>query len=318
MDFIFHIGMHKCGSTHLQRNVFTNYSGFLGVKHSKDNLGDLAWDFVEIAPVGGRQNFNQSNLLRWLDEIKAKHSDLDRVIISSEYLCQSNKITSRPIIKLFSNLKRLINPDDELKVILVVRNQVDLIASEYAQLSPQTRNPSQDNFVKFSRKRVSKYHKTFNWMEWHDELSQSLGLNNVLFLLLEEMEKKCFYDQLENFLGVNAGLNYNNFASSENRRRINKSEWSIQEYSPYQHSISITNAVFNLFWRKSKFIKLRNSFLKFAICSSTNILSIRINDKRNKKIYLTNQISSIIKDKFEESNKEFGKLIGRNLKIYGY
>ena len=124
-----HIGIHKAGSTFLQKNIFSklknvSYLGF----YEKDYLLDEVRNFQTCSDF----NFNENKikgLLKFFEENKKKNI---ATLISSEGFTgtiQPQYFGSGVFIELIA--KRIARYVENPKIILILRNQKDAIRSLY-------------------------------------------------------------------------------------------------------------------------------------------------------------------------------------------
>ncbi|WP_416221572.1 sulfotransferase domain-containing protein [Rhodohalobacter sp.] len=96
--------------------------------------------------------------------------------VSSEFLCQSNKLSDRPIIKFLDDINNKLLDGNNVKVIIVFRNQAEMMASEYAQISNTRYNSSQKDFEKWVAKKLKQRGKLrLDWGQWAKRLVDTFG-----------------------------------------------------------------------------------------------------------------------------------------------
>lgn len=138
LDLIFHIGYSKCASSTLQNSVFPKTNGYLGDKKGMMEM-NYARLFKKISPSGLKFNGNMKRAKKIADDIfslaQKDKKEMDRMILSHEGFIKDNLISTRPIIPFLKEFNNKVWHHGKIKVILIIRNQADRIASSYAQQS---------------------------------------------------------------------------------------------------------------------------------------------------------------------------------------
>ena len=200
-DIIFHIGHPKCASTTLQNKVFKSEPGYLGTAKTMPN--NLAKELQRIAPVAPSISWRKSEARRWgkkvSDVAKQNWPETERLIASSEMYSNNNKLKERPIIPFLKYFAEHIWTEGEVKVIMVIRNQSDKIASGYAQVSRANIKASQNDFEKYVYKYIKKNDKYMDYALWVKDLHHSFGKKNVCILLMEDIKTEKFWQDLNSF-----------------------------------------------------------------------------------------------------------------------
>jgi hypothetical protein len=329
-QFIFHIGMHKCASTTLQNKVFRFEPGAIGTHQELDFEFNFGKQFQRLAPVGGRQFGSISGVKEWVERVKKYQSEVDpnvdRFIVSSEFLCQSNKLSNRPIVKFLSDINNKIFDGNSVKIIVVFRNQSEMMASEYAQNSDINYDSSQKDFEKWITKRLNKPGKTtLDWGGWSKSLVDTFGRENVCILLLEEMQEYYFWDKLVSFIEARSlsseELYEKNKISVKNSNKLNKKTWSLKPFDLSKKAKVDLNKINqllsgvglrNIIFEKGplNLVSVRKKYLKLRGYKDKHLM--------DDKIRLKPELEIKIRESYKDSNLMLAKILGRDITELGY
>lgn len=324
-DIIFHIGHPKCASTTLQNRVFINEKGYLGTAKTMPN--NLAKKLQSISPVGPSITWSKDKTRQWADEVR-KFSNLNCIeatplIASSEMYANRNKFKERPIIPFLKYFCDNIWTEGEVKIVMVIRNQFERLASEYAQVSDTNIKASQSDFERHIDKHIKQNDMHLDYAIWVKDLYKSFGKNQVCVLLMEDIKTKEFWEELKQFcklknFEVETMLSVN---ANSGSRKSSKHTWTLRAFSPKDKAKVKVNNYFGLLWpqsiatglRTSTNIKLRNSLSKSYKSKSENSNSIR-----GDKIVLTEELKSKLLEYYKASNIELSQLLNRDLSEVDY
>jgi len=198
-DLIIHIGLSKCGSSTLQRQVFQNAAGYLGTAPGIDRDSNYAKQLQACAALGGRQFMNHKELLNWSERVEAfadaQSPAVHRLILSDETLSGANWLDDRPVIRLLAMLKERVWTRGQVKVLLVLRNQAERLASSYAQTSSRRPEAGQQGFEDFVLGRLAsrRHRRLLDYSSWIDSIHQVIGKSNSRVLLLEDSGRLSFW-----------------------------------------------------------------------------------------------------------------------------
>lgn len=329
-QFIFHIGMHKCASSTLQEDVFRYEPDYIGTYKELAFDKNFAKQFEQLSPIGGRQFGSIKGVSEWVERVNNYHKednhDLRRYILSSEFLCQSNKLSNRPIVKFLNEINQKIFDGNSIKVIIVFRNQAEMMASEYAQNSNIKYNASQKDFENWvSRKLTHVNNSILDWGEWAKCLINTFGKENVCILLLEEIQTLDFWEKLVSFIDarvLNAeNLHQHSAKKSKNKRKIDDKTWGLRPFDLKKKA--------NVDVRKIKYflssIGLKGNIIEnittYSIDLRVKYLSLlKYQDHRlmASDIRLNSEIEKKIRDHYRESNYILSKILGKNIHKLGY
>lgn len=327
IDIIFHIGFSKCASSTLQDIVFSQTKGYLGIGRNTPEELNYASNFLKISPVGHNVKGNYVLAKRWAEQIleikKEKYPNTNRLILSNEDFTARNLLNNRPIIPFLKKFNEKIwKEHGNLKLIIVIRNQPEKIASTYAQLSKLNTRASQKNFVFYTRKVLRKSFYKLDYYSWIKSLYATFGEDNICVLLMEDINKIDFWDELKNFADLNE-LNPKKMINNQNKanqRSVSKDIWKIRDYSPLWHAkekIKIIKLIWPFFFL-SKFKKDKLDVLELRLEKYYSNQFKRSNYQRENEIHLDKTIKHEIFATYKESNINLGKLLKRDLSEVGY
>lgn len=322
--------MHKCASTTLQNNVFKYEPGAVGTYKDLEPEINFGKQFQRCSPVGGRQFGSISEVSDWFERLHEffshSHLELDRFIISSEFLCQSNKLSVRPIIKFLDDVNRSLLDGNSIKIIIVFRKQAEMLASGYAQNSATRYKSSQKDFEKWVEKKLKQKNKfKLDWGQWAKSLVDTFGRENVCILLLEEMNKIDFWKNLVSFIDareINADeLHKNNSRNKKNRRKIDENTWGVKPFDLekkakvdihkikyFMSGVGLQGALMEKI--ADKLIQLRIRYLKLMGYKDKQVIDTEIR--------LNSEIESKIRDSFKDSNSMLSQILERDISRLGY
>ena len=329
-DLIIHIGLAKCGSTTLQRDVFQHEDGYLGTAPSIAPELNLAKQLQQSTPFGGRQTINRRGLARWVGRVQQlreeRWPDLDRLILSNEVLSASCRLIDRPILKVLSLLRENLWPG-RIRVVVVFRNQAARIASSYAQNSGANPVASQEDFERLMKRIMTNRRKRrlFDYSTWIEGLQTILGADNVLPLFLEQTDSPDFWTRLTDFCDLK------NFKANEmilsknhskNKRSLSNKRWTISPLYPALRARIKVETWMNLIWPASLAPRVRISARDHAVrlLQAAFQKSVREAETGNRasEIELTPQARHFIQSHVGAFNARLSRQLGQDLNGLGY
>lgn len=234
-DLILHIGLAKCGSTTLQRDVFRHEAGYVGTAPDLSPERNFAKRLQTCTPFRGRQTLDRRGLQRWSQDLQEFQSEqwpgIDRLILSNEVLSSANRLSDRPILGVLTALKAGGWPG-RLRIVLVLRSQARLIASSYAQHSSSNPLAGQSDFEQHVARIVnSRRHRRFlDYPAYIDSLTRVVGSKNLCVMLIEETNLLSFWEQLSDFCRLDRfdpSSMVNAHDHGKNKRGLSSQRWEI-------------------------------------------------------------------------------------------
>lgn len=330
-DIIFHIGFAKCASTTLQKTVFPTDPGYLGTdpKTGKKIIHRINYAevFHNFSPVGVRIAGNLKQAEKWkhavLEYKKTEAPHLNRLIVSSEYFTQKNKLRDRPMIAFLKRFNEDIWDRGSVKIVLVIRNQAEKIISTYAQDSNTNPHASQADFDQHVPRYLKKQGSLMDYSIWIEELQDAFGKDNVQVLLMEDIGEIDFWSTLKSFCDLKEFEPESMLDSrGANVKRSGKNRWAIQPFNSEFKANVWSHNILRLVWphhlkkgsRESARLSIKKMFLNYYESSY-----YRSNSKgREDQIILTDSVQKQIKTYYYESNRRLSELLDRDLSKLGY
>lgn len=348
-DLILHIGFPKTGTSYIQRHLFSQCSNFIGnslwrqFASQNSKVSDLG-QLIDMHQFGHTSSLEEETK-SWIDQIRYIQQyqipESDTLIISREGLTRwhlderalskwpinidSNTVRYRPS-PIASFLKNYLLPKwkifGNIKIILVLRNQPDWLASLYAQSSNLFFNASQKDFEQKISQMIKRDDSYIDWTSWVDEFKTILGKENVCVLLMEQMGTLEFWQKFTSFMSLKE-LSVDNFVYNQtlhvNVKRENSNIWKLREFHPH---LALTHR-----WPANQFPKTRRLVLKYMnIKEHTwepwDLVSISLSKlskfKREPNIQLTPESRKKILDYISIQNSRLSEMLGHNLTPLGY
>jgi hypothetical protein len=320
-DLIIHIGFPKCASTTLQNQVFNNVEGYLGQHNNLRLEEDLAEKFKSFTPTGPRQwsNFHQAK--KWGKEICQMYSkEINRLVLSKEDLSNRNIFSSYPIVSFLKKFSNEVWTYGDVKVIVVLRNYAERMASSYAQGCEKQYLAGQSHFEKYVDIMLAKNDER-DYFQLISRLFEDLGKENVCVLLMEEIESIEFWTRLKIFCDFTHFEPESISISSMNKKRKSKDSWVINPFKPEAKANMIFYNLFGFLWPKSTFPRLRKKVIRISQIRLLKYYQKKysnVNLNREHSFELTNELRQRIQSHFIASTKELSALLGKDMSALGY
>lgn len=320
-DIIFHIGLAKCASTTLQNHVFRGEKGFLGTCKGLSKSDNYAKQFKAFSPVSPRQWSNLKAAKRWVTRIKSNHPEnIQRFILSEEGLSKHNKLFNRPIIPFIEKFSNSIWTDGQVKIVLVIRNYAERMASDYAQVAVYNPIASQSDFEQHIYRHL-RLGKTHDYSKWVTDLYNGFGKENVCVLLMEEIGKNQFWERLNDFCQLEYFQPNALRTAHENSKRKGKDTWSIRPFDPIQKGKVTTNNIFGFAWPSNIVYNFRQHSMEFTKQKISSYYARKYysaNNNRETEIKLTESLRHQIQEYYSESTEQLSNLLGKDMAALGY
>ena len=296
--FCLHIGMHKTGSSFLQKNVFP-YFRRMKFWHQPN------FNIVRGSKPTSFSRFMASSPLIWRDLgkqlfDKIKKTDTD-VLVSDEHTTLVND--PYRISQHVSEMRRILEPYHELRVLVVIRRQDTWFASAYAETTSEYKEVSQNHFRRWVEDRITPEKKCFSSagvrVEYHTLIQklQKVLKNNLLVLPFEMLKKDptSFVEKCCDYAGRRVPQSIS--LKPKNKKSLSEKKWRVSSYS-------------------RRHIQLRPSRLFHAVLGRSRI---RIPVwGREKEITLTEDLSKLILKRYKTENEKLDRHLNLGLKQYGY
>jgi hypothetical protein len=324
-DIIFHLGYGKCASSTLQESVFPLTRGYLGAGKNSLTKHRFAKKFQAFSPCGPKITGNLKESKKWANQVikfkQEEYSDVDRLIISDEFLIMNNFFKNRPIIPFLKKFDDTIWNHGEIKILIIIRNQADKLASGYAQSSIINPKASQADFERFIKSRLKDYFENMNYSKCIEELYKNFGKKKVCVLLMEDISDIHFWEKLKIFADLTEFNPQSMFNESQvNKRRLSKNTWQLREYNKDIRSKYKVNNYFKFFWPAYLATNQRQKVKNKAIVLLSKLYGRNKNklSETETDIFLSDNVKNTVKEYYQESNQKLGKLLKRDLSKLGY
>lgn len=302
MNLLIHIGYHKTGTTLLQKKIFNRTDfGFISPWTRTQFYEEiiLANPFT-YDPISVRNRFEQ--------DFTRKTSENLIPVLSEERF--SGNIVPKAVFNNYYIAERLYSLFPEAKILIIIRNQLDMILSIYKHRLRSNLTVDIDLFLEqipLSTTFEPIFH--LDYLQYHLLINhyQSLfGKDKVLCLPYEMLciDSKSFFSQMSSFAGVNIDENLTlpkvnegySYLTLYIKRYINFLE---PKMPMPRKSLSLINS---LSWYLNQLIN--KTFL--------NNIGNAMESKLKKKI------ADKIERYYQESNQKTSQLIGMDLSVYQY
>jgi hypothetical protein len=328
MDLVFHIGLSKCASTTLQNEVFREAPGYLGTGAGIPRRYNFGKQFQHHCPIGGRTAFDLSAALNWRDRVlkfvSAKEG-VNNCILSNEVLSTSTLNDPTPIVPVLKQFNEQVWVHGKVKVILVVRNQIDRLGSLYSQSSQARFNAGQADFERFVTDWLyGKKLGALYYADWVENLRKALGPENVLILLLEDIQKMEFWQSLGSFCGLQSLSPERMQANSGQRQNVSSTglyEWKVRPLDVPRKARAVTKHALNRVLSKPRQEGKDHLLFTplFPLAKVWYFVQARIRDRgRSDLISINARLMEAIVDHCAEDNRRLGALLDRDLSEIGY
>lgn len=341
-DIILHIGLSKAASTTLQTRVFPALHNYYG----KSAASKLRRIISTDPTLARRETVNQ--LINWVEKLSigeksAEEVGRETILLSDEHLASfapggvfakdlfvsSRKLENfrkndlLPIAGFLNELKSFW-PSGRVRVLLILRNQADWLASRYAQSASRFLSASQVDF-EASISRILELNRTnycLNWYQLVVELQHVLGAENVEVLVLEEIFTETFWSRLDKFLSGNKKedeIQYGPNLVRSNNRRLDEQCWALRD-------IVSTSNLLSCYVNRSNFNKPTRQGLASILSLLAQVekslgdlpLSF-LRGRREREISLSPGMRKTILEHVSISNERLGKeVLSKDLKSLGY
>jgi hypothetical protein len=107
----------------------------------------------------------------------------------------NNIFKIRPIIPFLKQFDETIWNHGEIKILIIIRNQADRLASAYARKSIANSNASQVDFERSYKSNLKNYFENMNYSKCIEELHENFGKEKICVLLMEDISKIEFWQK---------------------------------------------------------------------------------------------------------------------------
>ncbi|MYL23448.1 FkbM family methyltransferase [Halomonas alkaliantarctica] len=211
---VFHIGMHRTGTTTLQEKFFPNFSNYFG--RCKKVHGGWGYDECSKKLLKASKSADDNSVRSFIDCVNRKGNSPNgnSLIFSNEALIEPIGWGAAPFttdgeapkVKAESPVFDFLKKMEDFyigknKAIFVVRKQSDWLASLYSRISGNILSASQGDFEKQVENVIAYNTHWIDWADWLEKLRAILGGENVICLPMEMMSEMSYWERLSDFIG---------------------------------------------------------------------------------------------------------------------
>lgn len=289
MTVFIHVGLHKTGSTFLQSEVFNKMNDIESINFLNKDLLQKEFEYIQSSnPI----YFEKKKIKNLENFFKEKTNNF--LISSEQFSGNFNFQITGTGTQFFNNMKMLKDIFPKIKIIIIFRNQMDLLISHYKDEVVNGLTLDFEEWlklrIKFNSLNFLNYNKTLEF------LRILFGIENVIFDLYENIfydstKMKTFLDKISSSYDFNQ-INFN--------KRINLSPSDIAiKCNKITNRLIKTKMNTQSFTGKYTNLKIYN-ILRYYFYP---ILSKKFS-KKNKKYYYCDDLRKLIAS-LKESNDDF-------------
>ncbi len=313
-NIILHVGLHKTGSTFLQKQIFPFLQDvyFTGTYLENTDYDRFHREFWHLG-INYKNNSKFTDEKEFL-EIKMYVSSFINNIEENNFLFSFETLFGncwKSYHNNFDNTELLKQIFPEAKIFIVIRKQDDWIKSAYVHYAYKGANPvSINSFIGYKKENFNKSEhiniQDLNWTKYIENYMEKYGRENV-FVLPYELLKNNPEQFLTNFYDF---FELKQYFPNEYKKENEGPALNVKKVKPL--SFSYNNFIDNLQNNKLKSFIIKNDRgIKYFLNK------FQIEDNYSNQKLTENQKEQILKI-HEESNRKLSKLIGIDLGQYGY
>jgi hypothetical protein len=204
---IIHVGLAKTATTLLQRALFSNHPQIECIGKPRTYEDDLYWRVIERITEQDEIEFNR-NIERFRSLEVAPLIRSEKVNVLSDETLSGFTGVGR-----VQKAKRLSQVFDSPKIMVVIRNQLDILGSFYLQHIKQTNTKGYCPFEEWVRKAfetrsVNSPLLLFNYADLVELYCNLFGADHVKVFLYEDLIRDAdrFIEDISGYLGVDSGI----------------------------------------------------------------------------------------------------------------
>jgi len=319
----FHIGFPKSASTTLQKQLFDKHDqiNFMGIYPTKNIGQDTDDKNINTLYLKNETLKEFHNSLTNLEGIEYYFSDVEK------YYNEIKSLLSKDKLNVFSNerfasvlfahkdraekARRIKQFFPDAKIVIIIRNQIDIIKSQYRDhpfdprnLYANQKSVSIDKWVERDFKNYDiSFVKSIEYYKIVKYYSELFGKENIGVFLFEEMvqDLESFSKRLSNFLDIDETETYNLLNSKHENDGVSQ---NLNSYRKFKATVSSYIPTF-----------LKNSELIRALDKQ---LFQKLKQGKKQKIEMSIRTKQKIFEYYNEQNKKLADEFDLNLKKYGY
>jgi len=207
-EIFIHIGFPKTGTRSLQYHIFHQNEEVALIGYPEDINNSLKYRLTRVILRDERHEFDPSQVKKELLYPILNHTHKDKVIVSNENFSTAVDGIGVDRYTVAERLKKLFPKG---KIIVIIRNQFDILKSHYLQ---KLKNNKKFNLS--FKEWLDKHYEfiytgnIFNWYKYDkilDIYHKLFGKDNVLVLKFEDHVKKGDLSMLQDFINIKGDFN---------------------------------------------------------------------------------------------------------------
>jgi len=309
---VLHIGLPKTGTTWLQNFFFPKQKEIHYIDVAPQNYPAKQHPIIEeLLRITNAtiEDFDRKSLNITAKRLKIYFVDGINLLSNENYFTgMPETVGERKLLYITRNLHTLF---PKLKIIIIIRNQIEFLSSFYLQkLFNSFENRTFEKFLIDIKYSLIPY---LTYLELVENWLNELGEDNVYISTYENFKanKFQFLSDMSSFIGIESPI----MCLDKNKSYLN------QSLSPYSSAIALLAN--KLYWvlhhaRITPIIKLGKSLNRTIINFNKQWLDPKLFRKINLGSQSNNPSKDYLKDYYKETNKKLSKLIKIDLKNYGY
>lgn len=317
MQYLIHIGYPKAASSLLQSTLFSGQDPFI------KPLNIQGKPFVGYQKSGGRLFFNRRShgVDSYLDPFEYSFEKVREAITSAtdndaKVTCLSNELwAGHPFsggITAKEYADRFYKTLPEAKILIIPRNQVDMIFSAYVHYVVRVQGGcTLEGFLLNNKHSQIPFHNLsyYNYDKLTEYYIGLFGKDNVLvhpFEVLTKHGEKDFFKQIYDFLGVEAKVDF----SEVEKNTTNYSKYILLRRFLFLNSFTVGGPIST--YRMPRLLAIKEPFLK--------LLSPFVRKSSIKKAISSDKelIRNCLGDDMKQSNLNLQRYVSHDLKTLGY
>jgi hypothetical protein len=329
VDLLLHVGYPKTGTTTLQRRHFSKFPGYLG---SPSLLGYSGRDGL-IKPLSrSAHRGDPVDLDAWRTQILGVFGEHppERIVISNEGLLRwdaagdarpkwsvrasprdrGTRSGMHPFAAFLGDHVRPAWQDlGDVRVLVTIRNQSDWFCSHYVEQSDRIIGASQSDFERQVRRLIASRDGYLDFGDVVDSFRRAVGDDHVLVLLLEEMGTDGYWGALSEFGGAQEP--FDGRTAGHLNQRSTAAGWRV---SPYDRTRAPLRRALRD-WRTGRGSKAFPTMGGFRNPAGREWVQVR---RRDVEVRMTDELRTLVKARYRDSNQRLGQFLGRDLTPLGY
>lgn len=317
-NIVFHVGLPKSASTSLQKNLFYKHSQIHSLSiYPNDNIG-----------IDEGDDFNLPDDINYIYDVICTKDSIDctpEVIKDCKNLIERrtsfdkvNVLSNERVTSvLFSHKDRFVKAErifkmvPNVKILIIIRNQINLIKSQYRDHPFDLRAVgavnipvSIDDWILRDLSRVDvSFMESLDYYKLIKSYETIFGKNKIKIMLFEDLisQKLSFSRELSDFLDINEDETFKHLSAEKRNAGVSKN------FNKYR-------------WLKSKLLLFIPRFVKGSNAIKELDMKVQKLLKRGQQenIKLNDKSHDIILGMYSDSNKRLMLEYKLNLNKYGY